>query len=169
MHDRHAGSARNAPPSAITPAGTCPGHRHWVVTGAAVGLLFAYLAGVLAGVFHRDVTTVDRFGTTAQGTPLLILVAALAGGMATLIHFVPALRAGIAGVLGLLLVTGLSLSALSNGQSTHRTASVWSPLALLEGTGYNPIGVGLVGSALAHAALMVIAGRGPGRSGRDHD
>ncbi|WP_076702012.1 hypothetical protein [Tersicoccus phoenicis] len=155
------GRTRTGQTSAISAQAACPGHRHWLVTGGAVGLVFAYLAGVLASSLRS--VTVDSGGPLVSTVPatavLLIVMVCLAGLMAAVVQFLPALRAGIVGVLGLLLVTGLSLVVVIGGTGTIRATNVWAPSVLLQGAGYNPIGVALVACVLAHGVVVLIGDR----------
>ncbi|GGC79889.1 hypothetical protein GCM10011512_03160 [Tersicoccus solisilvae] len=143
---------------AITAEGACPGHRHWLVTGGAVGLLFAYVTGMLSSSLLAAVAAGS--GPLARPLPaataLMLATVALAAAMAAVLQFLPALRIGIVAVLGLLLATGIGLTALTGGAGTLVVTDVWSPAVLLQGAGYNPIGVAMVACALAHGITALI-------------
>ena len=149
----------DVPSPAITAQGACPGHRHWLVTGGAVGLIFAYLTGVVSSSLLSAVAvgTGPLARSLPEATALMMVTVALAGVMAAVIQFVPALRVGLVGVLGLLLATGISLTALTGGAGTLVTTDVWAPTVLLQGAGYNPIGVAMVACVLAHGVVTLIA------------
>lgn len=146
---------------AITAEVACPGHQHWLLTGGAVGIVFAYLTGALSSLLLSAVAAAT--GPLARPLPaataLMIATVVLAGAMAAVIQFLPALRVGIVGVLGLLLATGISLTALTGGAGTLMVTDVWSPAVLLQGAGYNPIGVAMVACVLAHGVVALIRDR----------
>ncbi|MEH0108730.1 hypothetical protein V6N00_03235 [Tersicoccus sp. MR15.9] len=147
------------PGAAITAEGACPGHRHWLVTGGAVGLVFAYLTGVVSSSLLSAVAaeTGPLARPLPEATALMIVTVALAAVMAAVIQFLPALRIGIVGVLALLLATGVSLTSMTGGAGTLVTTDAWAPTVLLQGAGYNPIGVAMVACVLAHGVVSVIA------------